>query len=445
LGGRHRIRPRPVPRGSPLVRWTRRTASAVLAVVSTLALTAPAATAAPTTDDPLHAAAGWLATELVDGERMENDWGADAGLTADVVLALSAAGVAAAEITAATDWLEAHAPTYTGVADEEAWAGAMGKLLLVAATTGRPADDFGHLDLVAALESREEPSGRFTDDSSFGDFSNVITQALAVLGLHRTTGAAPSDLSVSYLATQACEDGGFPSELDVDPAACLGNADATGFAIQALLPLREDPEVDATVAAAVAWLLDEQADDGSFGGPESAANSNSTGLAAAALAAADETAATERARTFLVSLQAGCEDADPGSIRFDAADAGDRDRSTPQAVMGLAGAGLVDASAGGASPQVPLLDCEDDAPASQTGTDEATDPPTAAETDPDAEAADTTVVATGDADEPREGTEAAPGELPRTGGAGTVLLAALGVALLAAGLTTLRRTAGAAR
>jgi hypothetical protein len=420
-----------------LVRWTRRTASAVLAVVTTLALTAPAAIAAPTTtDDPVQAAAGWLASQLVDGERMENDWGADAGLTADVVIALSAAGVGSQEIAEATDWLEGQARSYIGVGDGDAWAGAMGKLLVVAATTGRDAEDFGGVDLVAELEARQQEDGRYTDESSFGDFSSVISQSLGVLGLHRTATASPSDDAIAFLAAQRCGDGGFPAELDREPGACTSNVDATGFAIQALLPLADDPTIDETVTEAVAWLLDEQEEDGSFGGPDSAANSNSTGLAAAALAAAGEAEATERARRFLVGLQATCEDEEPGSIRFDAADSGDRDRATPQAVLGLTEAGLADVTAAGASADVPAFDCSEPDPVSEPepeAGDDTTSEDAAATAD--AAAAD---AASEDPAEPQEGTEAAPGEMPRTG-AGTVLLGLLGASLLAGGLTTLRR------
>jgi hypothetical protein len=99
-----------------LARWTPRRTSAALVVPTTLALLAPtAAVAEPTTtEDPIEAAAGWLADQLADGERIEVtfDFGdgpqtfPDQGLTADVVFALSAAGVAASNIEAATDRLE---------------------------------------------------------------------------------------------------------------------------------------------------------------------------------------------------------------------------------------------------------------------------------------------------------------------------------------------------
>jgi hypothetical protein len=104
-------------------RWTFRRLSSTLALTALVALLAPTAVVADEpdttpTDDPIEAAAGWLATQLVDGERMEStiegDTFEDQGLTADVVLALAGAGVAAGHIEAATDWLEEQAEAYTG-------------------------------------------------------------------------------------------------------------------------------------------------------------------------------------------------------------------------------------------------------------------------------------------------------------------------------------------
>jgi LPXTG-motif cell wall-anchored protein len=438
-----------------LSRPTRRAASAVLAVTTSLALSAPAALAAPTTtDDPVAAAAGWLASQLVEGERVETTFGDDTypdqGLTADTVFALAGAGVAADAITAATDWLETQLDAYTGTG-EEVYAGATAKLALVAVTTGRPATSFGGQDLVARLEGRDD-GGRYRDASEWGDFSNTITQSLGVLALHRVDGAAPSDAAVGYLAAQACDDGGFPEALEVDAAACTSNVDATGFAVQALLPFAStDPAAADAAGAAVTWLLGQQGDDGSFGGPDSPANANSTGLAAAALAAAGEDAAVTAARGFLVGLQEGCGDAEPGSIPFDASDPGDVTRATAQAVLGLVDDGLATVSAAGATADVPVLDCPDEQPVDGGEPVDGEEPVDGGEafdggaepeqgpqeTVHDDAGEDVQVEAT-TAEEPREGTEAAPGEMPRTGSE-PLWLALLGVSLLGGGVLTLRR------
>ncbi len=325
-----------------------------------LALLAPSAAVAEpaSTEDPTEAAAGWLAGQLVDGERIEVtfDFGdgpqtfPDQGLTADVVLALAGAGVAAGQIESTTDWLEAQAGVYTGTDADEVYAGSVAKLLLVAETTER-STTIGELDLVALLEDREQASGRFTDDSQSGDFSNAITQSLAVLALERAADAAPSTTAIDYLVGQACDDGGFPEALDAEQ--CTGQVDATAYAVQALVAVGETE----VAQDAAAWLVAEQADDGSFTGAEDTANANSTGLAATALSAAGADAAAADAQQFLLDLQTRDCELGAGSIRYDAVDGGDPVRATAQALPGLTGVDLATVSAAGASDQAPRFDC----------------------------------------------------------------------------------------
>jgi hypothetical protein len=100
-----------------------------------------------------------------------------------------------------------------------------------------------------------------------------------------------------------------------------------------------------------------QGADGGFGSTEAGANANSTGLAATALTVAGADDAAEAARIFLLDLQDGCADPDPGAIRYDAARSGDPVRATAQAVLGLAGVGLAEVDAAGASDALPVLDC----------------------------------------------------------------------------------------
>ena len=342
-----------------MARWTSRRTSAALVVPTTLALLAPtAAVAQPGTHDAGEAAAGWLGAQLVDDERIETtfDFGSgpetfpDFGLTADVVLALAGAGVGAQQIEAASDWLADNAGEYTGADIDEVYAGAVAKLLVVAATVDGPTTVDG-LDLPTLLQDREEESGRFTDESEFGDFSSTITQSLALIALERTDDTDPSDTAVEYLDAQACDDGGFPQMLDGDE--CIAQIDATAFAVQALLAV---DETDAATAGAE-WLVEQQEDDGGFVGDEGTANANTTGLAAIALLEAGEDDAAVLAQEFLLTLQAGCDDPDTGAIRYDAEDGGDPVRATAQALPGLTGVGFATASADGALDALPRLDC----------------------------------------------------------------------------------------
>ena len=110
--------------------------------------------------------------------------------------------------------------------------------------------------------------------------------------------------------------------------ASTADPDTTSLAVILLADQADDPTVAAALAKAEAWLLDQQNDDGSFGGGTSteAANSNSTGLAGWALGLRGHTAEAERAAVWVRGLQAA--DTAPcttgltgetGAIAYDAA------------------------------------------------------------------------------------------------------------------------------
>jgi hypothetical protein len=334
----------------------------IAALLATLLSISSVGTAAaqPVTDDATLTAAGWLASRFVEGERLEGGFGPDAGLTADAVFALAGAGVAADELTAAVDWLAGQVAGYTQGqpwdAEDAVYAGATAKLILALLVDGRDPTDVGGVDLVQQLRDREQPAeagadaGRFTDTSDFGDFSSTLTQSLAVLALLRADGVSPSVPAMTFLLDQQCPDGGF--RFDPDEDGCTSSADTTGFAVQALVA-EGTPFATAAAADAVAWLVEEQAVDGSFDDGFQG-NANSTGLAAVALAvggdgvdgAPEALAAT---RGFLLGLQVGCDGDDAGAIAFSEADAGDLPRATAQAIPGLTGVGLATATADGAA------------------------------------------------------------------------------------------------
>lgn len=362
-----------------MVSSTRRSISAfcatALAASFPLSAVGVAHAETPPNVDPAEAAASWLVDALVDGERIQSEFDGEfhdsPGVTADTVVALAAVGVASASIETATDWLETQAESYSGLGDDVS-AGAIGKLLLVAATTDRDPHAFGGVDLVAEVEAVEvtEPDagdpedllGRYRDVSEFGDFSTPLTHALVLLGLERTSGATPSDAATEVLLDQQCDDGGFSevfllvTEDDPEPA-CTSSVDTTSYAVQALDALGED----AAVASAVDWLEGVQADDGSFGSADGQ-NTNSSGLAALALSVGDgDRGAIDDARAYIAGQQDGCDDEAPGSIPFNAGERGFVALATAQAIPGLVGVSLAEVSASGAVSEVPALDCADDA------------------------------------------------------------------------------------
>lgn len=332
-------------------------ARATLAAFSAVAVLAPASTvaAAPTTTtEPTPAGAGWLANQMVDGERLQTAFGGDVfddqGLTADAVLALSGAGVAGEHITQAATWLESQVAAYTGDGTTESYAGATAKLILVAEATGADATAFGGTDLVTKLTARLQPSGRYSDESSFGDFSNVITQSLAIEALSRTASTSAPASAVDYLVDQQCPDGGFPLTLDAE--ICESSIDATAFAAQALVTTGRTT----TTLSVGQYLNGQQKADGSFGDGE-AGNANSTGLAAAALSRIGLAPSVSNAQTWLSDLQEDCNGAAPGAFPFSAADRGDVQRATAQALFGMAAVDLSTVDGTTASTDVPTFDC----------------------------------------------------------------------------------------
>jgi len=363
---------------------------AAIAVASLLVPAGPAAAVDPgTAAHPADAAARWLADELVAKDGMLTisfggpDEFADHGLTIDAVLALLAAG---AEDHPAVDLSSAAlaaelGPYVTGFSpnpDDRA-ANAVAKALLLERATGTDVSPTYDLDgdLRSLMETAGDDAGRFsdTDSQGFGNFANGIGQALAVLALDRTPGGVP-DAAVDFLLRQQCDDGSFrlyhfgyvlsfdPFET-VDAHDCEdpaeGDADATAFALQALLVLPSDAEVATAVDMAVTYLLGQQEASGGFLGT-GAVNSNTTGLAAAALRASGEVAAADAAAGFLAGLQLStC--VDFGALAYDgaalaagiAADRGQWTRATAQGALGLGlpaygGLGAVAPVAAGLSP-----------------------------------------------------------------------------------------------
>ncbi|HSF26270.1 MAG TPA: LPXTG cell wall anchor domain-containing protein [Actinomycetes bacterium] len=355
-----------------------RTLSGVIAVATALTLAIPfagsasAATTAPTgpaTTDAADAAAGWLARQLVDGDHLTTAAGGatypNAGLTADTVLALAAAGVGQDAAAKATAWLAtpANLSGWIGDGTAESYAGSTAKAALVALTQGQSPTSFGGVDLLTRLRGLEQTSGaetgRFSDTSAYGDYSNTFGQSFAVIALERADAAGASIAAVDYLAAQQCTDGGFRLDLAAGAGACASDPDATALAVQALLLAGRDD----AASKGLDFLEGRQQADGGVGGvgPTAGENANTTGLVAQALAAGERTDASAKAAAYLRGLQQGCAATAGarGAIAYDASGfvAGTAVAATTQAVLGLTGVGMATLNASGASAEAPVLDC----------------------------------------------------------------------------------------
>lgn len=282
---------------------------------------------------PSELAADWLAAE--DG-LLTGFGGFSWGVSIDAGVALSQVPgneEAVDDITAAlADNLESYIRySYEsfGVTYEGQSAGSTAKAAAYAATVGDDPSAFGGLDLVAELEGLATPSGRIQDVATVdgatdvnGDYANVIGQSFAARAL-TDAGSSEAGAVVDFLLAQQCAAGWFrqdftrPENNDVtwdSPPATDGgctvadepNVDATALAVVQLQPLAAgDPDVATAVAEAAAWLVAQQAANGSLRLGDIPPNANSTGVAGAAFQLAGEHEAAEKAAGWLRALQIG--------------------------------------------------------------------------------------------------------------------------------------------
>jgi hypothetical protein len=380
------------------------------------------AVAAGATGDPVQAAAGYLARQLVGGTHYVFDFDGttpDAGLTADAVFSMAAARVAGTARTAATGWLAANSADYLDAAGVNGgpFAGSYAKLTLVAEVTGGDPHAFGGVDLLGKLRELECPAtgrpecagqvGAFRNTTADGAF-NVVTQALAVIALTRSPVPAdhPDAAAVDFLAGLHCPDGGFPVPVLAPGADCVSEVDGTAFAVQALVAAgRAEP-----AKAALDWLVSVRQPNGSFAN-KTEPNANSTAVAVQGLLAGGRDATSSVA--WLRRQQVGCAGpaAQRGAVKFAATYDGQALRATTQATAALAGQSLITLTAGDSTPAAPLLACAA-APAPTTPAPApTTTPPPAAAPSPGPGLAETNALT----------------------GTAVALLGALGAALVAAG------------
>ena len=330
----------------------RAVALTAVALVASALLASPAQ-AQPASDDRLagRTAAGWLNRQFVDGTRLQTTFDGtaydDAGLTLDAVLAFAAAKTNAVRSDAAMNWVSQPATLagYIG-SGTESYAGAHAKVALALQVTNRNARAVAGRDVIAELAALQQDSGRLSDASQWGDFSNAFGQSFGAIALKRAGLAVPAAKASGYLQAQACADGSVPISFEMP--TCAGDADATALAIQAFSATGRT----AAAARASSWLS-------AYVKSAGAINANTAGLAAAAL---DRTgnAAADTARELIRANQQGCATAFTRraaiayTLPYDASAA---PRATAQAILGLAGANLATLRSSGSIAHAPTLAC----------------------------------------------------------------------------------------
>ena len=243
---------------------------------------------------------------------------------------------------------------YIGDGITQSNATATAKLALAVQVRGGDPTSFGGVDLITRLRGLQQPSGRFSDRASFGDFSGIVTQSFALLALDRTAAGAPP-AAVSFLTAARCADGGYP--LLFAQTTCESEVETTAMAVQALIAVGRHAEA----AVSLRWLVSVQLADGGFPNRNGVGNASGTGLAGQALRAGGRFVAAVKATLFLIRLQEGCS-ADPArrgavpnlagfDVPFTTL------RGTALAILGLDGSGFGHLSARGSRSGAPTLAC----------------------------------------------------------------------------------------
>jgi hypothetical protein len=294
------------------------------------------AVGSPAQAAPADRGAHWLSNQLTNGLVHNDQFDADDyGLSIDTAFALQAIGGHRPDVRRVRNAMAQHVGEYIGTGGEQ-YAGPIAKLLLFVQSSGADQTNFGGVDLVKRLNHRVIRSGpakgRIADRSQYGDFANTIGQILAVRGLRdyqsKFAGAAQR-----FLLKQQCHAGYFRLNFSKRHAArqscgkrSVADPDTTSYAVVQLWKISKSrPALRRAMKHAVSWLEQQQRRGGAFVGGASTdvPNSNSTGLAAWALAKAHRCGAARSAAMWVSRLQVGPKNAGPrlaaerGAIAYD--------------------------------------------------------------------------------------------------------------------------------
>jgi len=319
--------------------------------------------AASGTTDHAKAAAGYVAAQVEAG-------GLSASVLSEAIFALAGSHVGASAVGDALTQLAIKVDAFAGYGGTLK-PGALGKAMLAVIVAGGDPTSFnGHnleTDLRGLLVTSGADTGRFST-------AYINDQALAILALAATSGGVPAAAG-DWLAGKECTAGDFSWDGTCPVGAGSEDPDTTATALMALQAAGSTAAAD----KATQWLLDQQAQNGSFAG-YGTANVSSTGYAAQALRAAGKTTEADAAGAWILTLQYGCgvAAANRGAIPWTAADPGfSLVDATAQAVLAFGAARLDQLSISGATAAAPTLQCSVATPRpTSTGVTVPTEPPT---------------------------------------------------------------------
>jgi hypothetical protein len=298
------------------------------------------ATAAAPPPKQARWAASWLATRVTKGGFLPGlDGKADMGTTVSTGLALAAAGVAPKTLAAIVAWTSTHIDDYARANDADR-PGALGRLALLAAATGRDPNAFGgtapanHLvDRILATRTTVGPNAGLLADPLY---NGLFSHALGLLGLATarsltTEQRAGVTSALDYLVAQQCADGGWQNAPRLVVATIALTQCGTGqngpdtnvaaFATQALAAHRRNATTDP-----LGWFDAAQNAAAGWGYlPGAATDADSTALVIQAIVARGAsptegrfTSGKTTAYAALLALQLGCAagQADRGAFAY---------------------------------------------------------------------------------------------------------------------------------
>lgn len=300
--------------------------AATLVVAFTVAAGAGVTGAAPNDVAVRDAAIEWLAPQVTEDGALISPYtdAPDPGLTAQAALALAGAGAVPETVATMIAHLQDNVEDHIAVGGVDD-PGAIAWRILDAVATDVDPTDFGGVDLEARLSATQQPDGLF--GAADATYDGAFRQGLALIALAALGEESPD--GVAWLLDQQCDEGGFVAlRTDtsvpcpaVDPTTFSGpDTNSTAFAA---MGLALNGETDAA-AEAIAWLESVRTPEGGFaylGDPSEEQDANSTGLVLLAFRTVQGDM-DSGAIDALASLQvpASGEPGDRGGIAFQAGD-----------------------------------------------------------------------------------------------------------------------------
>lgn len=266
----------------------------LLVLVLLLLPASPASAAAP--PKQAHWAVSWLAARVTQGGYVANpDGSGNPGATVMVGLALAAGGGDARKLDAIAKWLPAHIDAYARSGDADR-PGALGRLAMLAAATGRDPNAFGGtapanrlVDRILATRTLAGPYAGMLADPSYGGLFNHSLGLLGVATARSLTADQRAALAsaLDFTVAQQCDDGGWQNAPRIVLAgialtACSSqDTNAASLAAQALAAHKRAARIDP-----LGWFAAAANTAGGYGYfPGGATDADSTALAVQAVLA----------------------------------------------------------------------------------------------------------------------------------------------------------------